>query len=101
MIEEKKITITPTELDMLSLQHEFKIEDEKNKNEWKSCCLVIDKRAVMYFTQIGIISGAMIFAIYQLINVEDCPSQQAYLGLLTMLIGILVPQPKFHESESS
>ena len=32
---------------------------------------------------------------------ETCEAQQAYLGLLTMLIGILIPSPKFNDKNSS
>jgi hypothetical protein len=84
------------EIEIMSLQHDFKVQDKANDNEWKSCCgKSIDSRAVVYFTQIGIISGIMLFNIYQLTTLESCESQSVYIGLLTMLIGVLCPNPKF------
>ena len=65
-------------------------------NIWKSCCgLELDKNAIQYFTTIGIITGIMGFAIYKLSTNESCESQTAYMGLLTLLLGILSPSPMF------
>ncbi len=65
-------------------------------NTWKSCCgLELDQHAVVYFTTVGIISGIMIFAIYKLTTNESCEVQTVYMSLLTMLIGILAPNPQF------
>ena len=76
------------------LEHELKVQDEKYDNNWKSCCITMDKRALQYFSQIIIIGGIMIFNIAQLIRLEDCNSQVPYMSLLTFLIGILIPNPK-------
>jgi hypothetical protein len=78
------------------LQHNMDIEDERYANTWTSCCITLDRRAVQCFTQISIIGGTMAFSISQLYSNDTCESQQAYLGLLTMLIGLLMPSPKFN-----
>jgi len=103
--DEKKCTpgrsSTSKELKILEQEHRFRIEDDKYKDTWKSCCIILDRRAVMYFTQITIMAGTMVFSIAQLYRNETCEAQQAYLGLLTMLIGILIPSPKFNDKNSS
>lgn len=76
------------------LQHEIKAEDVKYENTWESCCIKMDKRAIQYFSQLALIAGVMGFCVNQLVVLHDCESQTAYLGLLTLLIGILVPNPK-------
>jgi hypothetical protein len=81
------------------LQNKFDVEAVRANNEWHSCCLVLDRRAIQYFTQIAIICGIMIFTIYQLCTIESCESQSVYIGLLTMLIGVLVPSPKFSNKQ--
>ena len=77
------------------LDHALKAEDTQVENTWKSLCMVMDRRAVQYFTQISIIGGVMIFCIFKLTTDTSCVAQQAYTGLLTLLIGILAPSPKF------
>ena len=60
---------------------------------WRSCCIVVDPRAIAYFTQMFIGIGVLVFAGGQLIRLEECPQQQAYLGLFTFVIGLLLPSP--------
>ena len=62
---------------------------------WRSMCLTMDKNAVQYFTTIGIITGIMGFSIYKLSTNESCESQTAYMGLLTLLLGLIAPSPAF------
>jgi hypothetical protein len=97
-------TLMPTiirspSVDLKILEHKFKVQDDKYKDTWDSCCLTLDRRAVQYFTQIIIIGSTMSFSISQLYRNETCEGQQAYLGLLTLLIGILIPNPKFSEKD--
>ena len=79
--------------DLFLMDHEIKIQDEKYENTWDSCCLRTDKRAVQYFSQIFIITGIMIFNIYQLVTLKECSEQGPYMSLLTFLIGVLIPNP--------
>ena len=62
---------------------------------WRSACVLMDKNAVQYFTTIGIITGIMGFSIYKLSTNESCEAQTAYMGLLTMMIGLVAPAPQF------
>ena len=61
--------------------------------EWRSCCLQVDPRAVAYFTQMIIGIGVLVFAGAQLVLQPSCVQQQAYLGLFTFIIGILLHAP--------
>ena len=76
------------------LEHEIKVQDETYDNNWKSCCITMDKRAVQYFSQISIICFIIMFNIYQLLTLHECSSQVPYMSLLTFLIGLLCPNPK-------
>ena len=77
------------------LEHKIDIENKEIENTLRSCCYDLDKNAVQYFTTIFIISGIMIFCIYKLTTDESCGAQTAYMGLLTLLLGILAPSPVF------
>lgn len=74
-------------------EHKMKIENETYENTWRSFCIETDKRAVVYFSQLFIITGIMVFSIYQLMNTDRCENQ-AYMGLLTLLIGLIMPGPQ-------
>ena len=75
------------------ITHNFKIQDIEAENSWKSCCLVLDKRFVQFFAQMLVIMLIIIFCVVQLSRLDDCNNQRAYVGLLTFIIGIMLPQP--------
>jgi hypothetical protein len=83
------------EVKMLITKHNIDVKNNEMKNHWTSCCWDLDKRAVQYFTQTGIMICIMSFCIYQLVNVKSIEDQQIYLALLNFLLGILLPSPKF------
>jgi hypothetical protein len=72
-------------------------EEKKEENTWRSCCFVSDKRAIQYFSQLFIIAGVMAFSIVQMARLDSCDSQP-YLGLLTLLIGLIIPNPKIKQN---
>jgi hypothetical protein len=74
------------------------VEIEKDlintENTYKSCCLTSDKRALQFFSQFTISVGVLLFSMYKLINSAECEETQVYIGLITMIIGIYLPNPK-------
>ena len=73
------------------------VEIEKDlmetENTYKSCCLTSDKRALQFFSQFTICVGVLLFSMYKLINSDECEETQVYIGLITMIVGIYIPQP--------
>jgi hypothetical protein len=68
------------------------------ENTWSSCCLKTDRRAVIYFSQLSISCSAMALCMYQLIKYpDDCNHNNLYIGLLTFLLGVYLPQPKINK----
>jgi len=66
---------------------------------WKSCCLQVDRRAVIFFSQLSISISIIIFCMTQLwIHHEDCDKNQLYTGILMTIVGVHLPQPKMHKS---
>ena len=62
---------------------------------WRSCCgMKLDKRVVLFFSQFLIAMMIISFSLYQLNKSNDCNHNQLYLGLLTLIIGIFLPNPK-------
>lgn len=90
----EKCVSTPSSTRRQVLHHKLSLEDKNFDVTWKSCCLgTTDKRLVTFSTQISIIVGMMLFSIYQLVVNDTCEHQQAYIGLLTLLLGLIIPSP--------
>ena len=68
---------------------------EEEAKIWKSCCFSINKEVVVFITQnlIGIL--IILFCIFKLNDDLDCSEQQTFISLLTFIVGILLPNPKF------
>jgi len=71
--------------------------ENKEDSTWESCCFNIDPQACIFFSQLGISIGCIAFSVYQLIDLQDCPSQQAYMALLLMILGVWLPSPKLNK----
>jgi len=82
------------------------LSSNENKNNyierymWKSCCgMLIDRRAVIFFSQLAISISIIIFCMTQLwIHHDDCDKNQLYTGILMTIVGVHLPQPKMHKS---
>lgn len=65
-----------------------------DSNEWKSCCFKINKHAMIYLIQVGILGGLIIFSASMLVIDDRCESQRNYASLLMICLGTMVPSPK-------
>jgi hypothetical protein len=70
------------------------IEPDNSDNLWKSCCILVDKRMTVFISQLVIALAVISFSFVQLIRSDDCESNQLYVGLLTMVLGIFLPSPR-------
>ena len=96
MTEEEKTDIQKSpSLVKLEMEHKIEMENIQQQNTWRSCCYDLDKNAVMYFTQVGIIFFVICFAVFKLITDNSEGSQTIYMSLLTLCVGIVSPQPTF------
>jgi hypothetical protein len=75
---------------------ESKHEEKRINNTWSSCCFNSDRRAVVYFSQLGISLITISFCIYQLTHLNSCEAQSLYSGILTVIVGTWLPQPQLH-----
>ena len=77
-------------------KHNIELEDKKYNDTWQSCCFEVDRRAIRFFSQLFISILIMVFCIVQLVRNKTCESQQLYSGILTTIIGIMLPSPSLH-----
>ena len=83
---------------MIESEEEKKIEIKRANieldNVYRSCCLVIDRRAVLFFTQLSFSVFVLGFSAYHLSeNDQDCSRTHLYTGLLTLILGWWAPSP--------
>jgi hypothetical protein len=60
---------------------------------WKWLCLTTDREAAVYFSTLFVMVLVLGFCFYQLIHNKACTDQQAYLSVLSMVLGVIVPSP--------
>jgi len=66
----------------------------ENDNILQSCCNIpSDKRLLIFIASICISLIIIIFSCYQLSVMHDCSSENLYVGLITLIIGIWCPHP--------
>ena len=63
------------------------------ERRWVLCCFEIDRELVQCIVEIVFTLLVSIFCMVQLNRLHDCESQQLYSGILTLIIGIVIPQP--------
>jgi len=67
-------------------------------NEWSIGCLgKLDRRCVVYFSQLGILGMCIAVSLYQVSTKED--NKDFWIGLLSSSIGILIPNPKLSKKD--
>ena len=70
---------------------------ENSSRFWTSCCVRLDKRAVVYFTQLVLGVTIIGFCIGMLVSYQDCNTFARWSPLLSFTIGVFLPGPKMRE----
>lgn len=96
-LEDFATTATPELFERkLKIQDEHLRIETEMKHTWKSClCGPTDSRLLKYVVTMGIFIGIIVTATTQLVESESCEDAQQWMGLLTMIIGIIIPTPSF------
>jgi hypothetical protein len=90
---EELVLMVPEEIEPPSIEPPS-IDPLKQDNLWRSCCFLVDKRMTVFISQLIIALAVISFSFVQLIRSNDCESNQLYVGLLTMVLGIFLPSPR-------
>ena len=65
-------------------------------NVWHSCCLKVDRHAVIYFVQIFFVFCMSAVCVERIVHyAEDCNNRSTFMSILTALIGFILPSPRF------
>ena len=94
---------TPRRLRQAPLQpasviaHQIAVDDDErayqHKTTWRSCCLVLDKRATIFFAQLTFSVIVVGFCIGMLVVNDDCNTFSRWSPLLVLILGVWLPQP--------
>ena len=68
--------------------------DTPENIRWKSCCLLMDKDFVIFFTKYFIITGLLTFFAIELHISDTCEETNLYQSLMLLMIGVAIPNPK-------
>jgi hypothetical protein len=68
-------------------------ETDVVRTQWDSCCMRLDREATIYFSQLSIALITIGFCIFQLSVSETCERDSLYSGVLTLVVGVYLPQP--------
>ena len=56
--------------------------------EWRSCCLTVDKNAMVYLTQSLLSVMVLAFSASMLVYADgDCDKSSPYIGLISFILG--------------
>ena len=94
-LEEQKSMVKSASSERMMMAHNIEVENKLIDNNMRSCCYDLDKSAVQYFTQVGVIVGIMSFCVYKLSTNETAEQQTIYMSLLSSLVGLVLPSPIF------
>jgi hypothetical protein len=97
----KRIPMSPSEQKRVNerlLDHRIHIEDANVENKWNSCCITMDKRAIKFFAQYLILLLVLLFSCFQLVKSKIDTDKQLYTGLITLIIGIIIPSPRLNNN---
>jgi hypothetical protein len=88
-IEPKSPSIERRVLDIKEKEQEF-----EHENYYKTCSgKMTDRRILMFLSQVGFGSMISIFCMYKLSGSSKCEDTGTYIGLLSAILGIFLPQP--------
>ena len=86
------------------IAHQIAVDDDErayqHKTTWKSCCLLLDKRATIFFAQLTFSLIIVGFCVGMLISNQDCPTFSRWSPLLVLILGVWLPQPSLRGQDS-
>ena len=69
------------------------------ENEWNVGCFKLDRRCIVYFSQMTILATVIGVSLYQVTTTNE--NQTFWVGLLSSCCGIILPQPKLKNKDKS
>lgn len=72
------------------------VNNDDSEHRYNCCCRAVpmsDRRVLIFSASLSISLIVIVFSCYQLVNLVDCHSQNTYISLLSLVIGIWLKSP--------
>ena len=76
------------------LDHRLQQERHHRENTYQSCCgQTSDKRLLVFISTLSISLLLLTFSCFMLATHKECESQNTYVGLITLIVGVWMKSP--------
>ena len=72
----------------------LEMKKDRQAKEWRSCCLTVDRDAVIFISQMAVLGCLVAYSSVQLAYTESCDKSRIWSGILTLCVGLILPSPK-------
>jgi hypothetical protein len=76
----------------MQLEHDIELENRKMDLTWRTSCIELDRRCVIFITQTFFSLIVISFCIAKLVGPKE-DDDTIYISLLTTILGIYLPSP--------
>ena len=84
------------------IQRRDSVVRENKRNEWRSCCFILDRRCLLFLMQVVVTILMMLFSMYKLAVSDECsPDRQVFSSTLTLCLSIWIPSPKIGKKDNN
>lgn len=82
-------------MEMKEIEMEMEAKDFEHEYIYRSCCMVMDKRALDFFCKIFIIISVLVFSFYNLATKSG--HAEIYFSLISSIISLFMTPPKLQK----
>ncbi len=75
------------------------LENVKYAEQWQLCCSKSDPEALKYIVQLGVGVVVLLFSMIQICTADGDADVSIYFSLISMIVGVFLPSPKFVQNE--
>jgi len=75
------------------------LENVKYAEQWQICCSKSDPEGLKYIVQLGVGIIVLVFSMIQICVADHDQDVSIYFSLISMIVGVFLPSPKFVQNE--
>ena len=79
---------------LLEPPRQVRLERARSEVLWRSCCVEMDSRALLFFSQLVLSLVVLLFCIYEIATLPDAAERSWSEMTATFIIGVWLPSPR-------